>query len=316
MLLGLASLLSPILLEEFANNYYGREPLLVSGKEDRFESLCDWGSFHRLLDYLPYPNDRIRIARDGSSVVARDREQVLRAREDAATVIIEDAHLVDPKVGALSFNLASDFCQSIKANIYWSHPGCAAFNTHYDTHDVLVLQIAGKKHWRVFAEKVRSPIFLQKAHQVSAPKGPALLDRVLKEGDFLYIPRGNWHDAVAEGEPSLHITVGVYSRTGIDFLSWIVDELRASEECRLTFPIALGRDLERDAETTPSQAQYVERLKATLVAKLEENGLIQDYLAYCLSESQTIDEFARQHEFNAKSISPDTSFRRSRRQRL
>ena len=58
----------------------------------------------------------------------------------------------------------------------------------------------------------------------------------LREGDVLYVPRGWWHAAFPMDEPSLHLTVGLWNRTGLDYLQWLGNRLTASELFRQDLP--------------------------------------------------------------------------------
>jgi ribosomal protein L16 Arg81 hydroxylase len=93
-------------------------------------------------------------------------------------------------------------------NAYLIPPGQKGLATHYDTHDVFVLQIAGTKHWRLFEETVHLPLEGQRMRPRTEPQtDPTEFD--LLAGDPLYLPRGFAHDAVAVDSMSLHLTVGV-----------------------------------------------------------------------------------------------------------
>ena len=70
-------------------------------------------------------------------------------------------------------------------------PGTQGFAPHYDDVEVFILQLEGKKHWRLYeprtdAEKLprfSSPNFSQ------AEMGDPCMDVVLEAGDMLYFPR-------------------------------------------------------------------------------------------------------------------------------
>jgi hypothetical protein len=89
----------------------------------------------------------------------------------------------------------------------------------------------------VFDRTVESPLYFAKSHGVEAPATPPILDIVLEEGDVLYVPKGFWHYAVSTEEPSLHLTLAMFVRTGIDFLNWLVGELREDVRFRREFPL-------------------------------------------------------------------------------
>ena len=44
------------------------------------------------------------------------------------------------------------------------------------------------------------------------------MEVTLKPGDFLYLPRGQYHEALASASASLHVTFGVTAVIGLDFI--------------------------------------------------------------------------------------------------
>ena len=101
-------------------------------------------------------------------------------------------------------------------------------------HDVLILQVSGRKHWRVYP--MTRPHPLRGDRDVPKPEGEPVWDGVLEDGDVLYLPRGWWHVATPLDEPTLHLTVGVSHPTGMDFLSWFIDRLRDAGVVRQDLP--------------------------------------------------------------------------------
>ena len=91
----------------------------------------------------------------------------------------------------------------------------------------------------------------------------------LLEGDAIYLPRGWWHDAGGALEPSAHLTVVVPKRTGISFLSWIVDEVRSDVVARIDIP--------RFSDDSQLQDYAVELREA--VAKIITAENIKKYLS-------------------------------------
>lgn len=101
-------------------------------------------------------------------------------------------------------------CQT---NIYLTPKDSQGFAPHYDTHDVIILQIHGSKIWRIYESDVilpdKSMDFEKDVYKVGALQSEFLLT----EGDLLYIPRGKVHDAFTRESDSLHITVGILGYT-------------------------------------------------------------------------------------------------------
>lgn len=109
-----------------------------------------------------------------------------------------------------------------RSNAYFSSGGAGSFGAHWDTHDVVVLQLVGRKRWQVSPPTFPLPLPGQTSTRSgqAAPPGAAL-DVLLEPGDALYLPRGWWHDVTPLPEPSLHLSVGIYTPSVLDALTWI-----------------------------------------------------------------------------------------------
>ena len=76
--------------------------------------------------------------------------------------------------------------------------------------------------------------------QVAARASEApLIDTVLRPGDALYLPRGYLHSAVAQGEVSIHLTVGVHPLTAYDLARELIAAAAADRELRRSLPLGL-----------------------------------------------------------------------------
>jgi hypothetical protein len=226
----------------------------------------------------------MKLALNGKAVVANDAAGIVKGCRDGATIIIEQIHRYDSKVAKLASSLSKELMEPVQVNTYFSQPDNPAFNTHYDTHDVFIVQTFGRKRWRVFEDTIRNPLFTQKTHGRSHPETP-YLECILKAGDLLYIPRGHWHDATADIEPSLHLTVGIYSRTRISFLSWLVDELRDDERWREAFPFEL-EDANSYDKISTATVHHFTQMKELLISKMSEPSLLHDYRRFCIAQDQ------------------------------
>jgi len=52
-------------------------------------------------------------------------------------------------LGDLCLKLEEQLDHGVKTNVYLTAAHTTGFPPHYDTHDILVLQIAGRKRWRI-----------------------------------------------------------------------------------------------------------------------------------------------------------------------
>ena len=133
--------------------------------------------------------------------------------------------------------LERHFSTPVGCNAYWTPAGSQGFAPHSDDIDALVVQLEGRKRWRLYAP--RSPDEL--LPRVSSPNfsardfGAPLAEVVLEPGDVLYMPRGLVHEAFSlhcDAGHSLHITLSMGQRTAwIDLLELAIPAaLRAAAE--------------------------------------------------------------------------------------
>ena len=95
-------------------------------------------------------------------------------------------------------------------NAYLTPPGTQGFAPHYDDIDAFVLQLEGRKRWRLYAPRLAEEQLPRTSSPNFAPGdiGEPILDVTLAPGDVLYMPRGCIHQAEAlPDHHSLHITL-------------------------------------------------------------------------------------------------------------
>lgn len=101
------------------------------------------------------------------------------------------------------------------ANVYLTPANSQGFAPHYDDIEAFVLQVEGKKHWRLYKPKTNEEVLPRYSSENFDQKdvGRPILDVILEAGDMLYFPRGVIHQAnTVPGHHSLHITVSVYQK--------------------------------------------------------------------------------------------------------
>ena len=111
------------------------------------------------------------------------------------------------------------------------------------------MQISGSKAWRIYGTAVATP-FRGETFEVGRHEpGEVTQEFTLNPGDCLYLPRGIMHDAENAGEePSLHITVGMITKTWADLLLESISELAlSSPDFRRSLPAGYAnRDFDRE----------------------------------------------------------------------
>ncbi len=159
-------------------------------------------------------------------------DAVLRLFAEGTTVVLQGVHRTWEPVGALAASLAAELGHPVQVNAYVTPPQSQGFASHYDTHDVFVLQVAGRKQWRVHEPVLPAPLpdepWEQRRDEVAArAEGSPVVDTVLEPGDCLYLPRGFLHSAVALGGTSIHLTFGIHATTQRDVVRALADAVVA-----------------------------------------------------------------------------------------
>jgi hypothetical protein len=178
---------------------------------------------------------------DGASFI--DRGAVADHYRRGSTIILNQAHQFDPALSRLCRGLEYVFSSHVQTNIYVTPPNAQGFRTHYDNHDVLVIQVEGEKAWRLYDMPIAAPFRGEGFEAGKYEPGELRQEFVLKPGDCAYVPRGLMHDAQTSGDaPSLHITVGLITRTWADVMLEAVSEAALrSPDLRRSLPPGFAR---------------------------------------------------------------------------
>ena len=245
----LADLLAPVSEAAFFASTWGKTHLHLRGGAGKFLALLPWAALNDLLRYHQLDGHRLRLIRAGAPVdsacfldeapdpeghlVPRVRVTELSAQlRQGAALILNGVDELSPRIADLCRELERSFHERVRVNVYAGGSGSRGFDLHWDDHDVMVLQVAGRKRWRVCATNVPSPL---KLGETPVP-GDLAWEGILEDGDLLYLPRGFWHAAEALDEATLHLTIGIQNRTGVDLLHWLEGSLRRSELFRRDLP--------------------------------------------------------------------------------
>lgn len=244
----LSWLIGPITHQEFFDRYYEREALIVPRDEPtRFAPLLSIAHLDSLIASADLRANTIDLAdasreldraawvMDGGAV---DRAVIAHQHALGATIILQQLHQSDPDLAAFCRAMEQTFSCHVQTNIYLTPPSAQGFHTHYDNHDVFVLQVEGEKLWRLYGTPVTTPYRGEGFERGKYDLGEKTSEFVLKAGDCAYVPRGLVHDASTSGDgPSLHITCGLIVKTWAEVVLEAVSEVALSEpEFRRSLP--------------------------------------------------------------------------------
>lgn len=306
----LTNILKPYSVEEFLKNNWTSKAVFIAGEgEKKFHHLFSWKKLTELLNYHDFKYPDLRLALDGKVLDERENENLMKWCQEGATLIIDKLHKLIPEITNFISELKYELGYGAQVNAYCSWPGRQGFSSHYDTHEVFILQVDGRKKWHVFTDTVKYPLPDQKSGSLPPPEGEPYLSCTLNPGDVLYIPRGHWHYAIALDEPSLHLTLGVHSKTGVDFLEWLVSELRQKEEWRRSMPLRL--------DPAPVDA-YVDTLIQDLSQYLADNNIRDQYISHLDSLGKPVARYSLPYQagFNIVACGTETKFKSAEFQRV
>jgi lysine-specific demethylase/histidyl-hydroxylase NO66 len=155
-------------------------------------------------------------------------------------MVLQGLQLTDPLLARAANNLALELDHPVQINAYLSPAAARGLELHFDFHDVFVLQLDGRKRWRVWDPLPRTRNPIRGGATIDSPTfdelGEPLLDLTLERGDCLYLPRGFPHAAETVEAASSHLTVGVLAITWERVFRRAVDAAIAAGDLTASVP--------------------------------------------------------------------------------
>jgi ribosomal protein L16 Arg81 hydroxylase len=278
-----ASLIAPLDADTFRAQYVGKRPIHIRREGAVAPAVLSWQRLNEVLALAPFWNEdtlkvyfRSRAALrdnycDTSDVRAGAKAPADPAKVKAllglgASLVANHFHRVCPEVAAVAHVLEREFAARVAANVYCSFKGVQAFQTHFDLHDVFALQVEGEKTWRVYESRADAPVApLPPGDEIekwlTASRGRLLFEADMKPGDILYLPRGQYHDALTGAQASLHVSFGVTPATGLAVFKLLENALTVESAFRQYLPDARNETLLRERLAT-----LAERIKTVLIS--------------------------------------------------
>jgi ribosomal protein L16 Arg81 hydroxylase len=251
----LEALLDPVGPSVFFDLHWEKKPLHVQRTDvGYYSALVSLADLERLIASPDARYPAIQLSKHGAyfpaEVYTEDQQlgaahftgvpnvQKIAAEYRAgATIVLPGLHRTWTPLARLCLSIDSELDHVAHANAYLTPGNTAGFTPHYDTHEVLVLQISGHKHWRVY----EPPIALPHRKQPFTPAGYTLPARPLLEvdlapGDLLYLPRGYVHTTTTSAAHSAHVTIGIAVYTWLDLASELLQSAMGSPRLRAALP--------------------------------------------------------------------------------
>ena len=221
-----AEFIAPKTVESFLSEDYGRRPVHIRGESPR-AGLLSIARLEQLLSVRPHwteanlkliLNSRPVLGehymdRTASGLTCADPAKVQLFLRMGASLVGDHIEDIDPAVRQAANMLSDQFAGTAGANVYCSFKNIRAFNSHCDLHEVFAVQLEGEKVWQIYENRADAPVEALEGKDAQAiidqAKGRVMMTVRMQPGDLLYIPRGYFHDALADSDASLHLTFGV-----------------------------------------------------------------------------------------------------------
>lgn len=259
MLDSLDAILAPLGARRFLDEYLGKRPLHLEGAADKWAEVMSWPVLGRLLgmasvwsgnslllvlDKEPVPIGSYAapaVGRDGGQVMRPDPAKVQEWLGRGATLVANDIDQLTPELRAFCGAMERELGGKVQSNLYLSSKRKQAFRVHYDTHDVFAVHTMGEKTWFVFEGRAEWPI----AHPMFKGLPPEHHDRAkgelwreirMRPGDLLYLPRGQYHYALADDGACAHVAFGITYPIGLDVVTYLFERMVAEPLARANLP--------------------------------------------------------------------------------
>ena len=152
-----------------------------------------------------------------------DPKNVQKLVSKGASIILNDIEKHSPELSSLANIFQLNTQGRCQGNLYFSMESRQAFGPHCDKHDVFAIHFEGEKTWNIYEKIEKNPInhpaFEYSAEERIKRAGKLINQIKMKPGDLLYIPRGQYHDALASKNGAIHIAFGLTYFKPIDLIS-------------------------------------------------------------------------------------------------
>ena len=157
--------------------------------------------------------------------------RLVQLLDEGYSMVMDGMDASWPELAEVASSFERAFGWPVNVNGYLSSRVDEAFGTHWDTHEVVILQLPNKKSWQIG----RSPELSMSTalHDDAAPLR-SVWSGDLEQGMAMYIPRGWPHAASASGGMSFHLTVSCLRPTVIDLMRFV------SDKAQTTLPKGVG----------------------------------------------------------------------------
>jgi len=248
-------LISPTNVEEFYKEYWEKKPLhLKRSDPSYYKTLFSTKAFEKIVreQRVLYGKNLDVTSYDGKRETHNPVGRVFPAvlwdfYNNGCSIRMLNPQTFHNGVWRLCSTLQDHFQTMVGANVYLTPPGTQGFAPHWDDVEVFMLQLEGKKHWKIYnprsTEETLPRFSSQNLEQDEV--GTPVIEVDMEPGDMIYMPRGTIHQGnCLSEEHSLHITISAYQlNSWTDLLEKLLPAaLTAASQEDVQFREGLPRD--------------------------------------------------------------------------
>jgi bifunctional lysine-specific demethylase and histidyl-hydroxylase NO66 len=225
---GLGWLFFPNNFDEFKAAYWGTKPWRIARNAPRYYSLL---MKREEVDSVITSACKLDLASVEALSYEAQPVQCLGVKETRTafnggkTIRVVAVHRFSERLATFCRSLETELGAAVSANLYSTPARGRALRKHFDFHDLFVIQLEGRKRWRLYSPPVVPPVeraqplgseppektrarFVQEIVLGCQRADTLSAELILGPGDLLYIPRGHVHEAEAE-VISHHLAIGI-----------------------------------------------------------------------------------------------------------
>jgi len=279
-------MISPTSVSDFYKDYWEKKPLHLKRSDPSFyKSVFSTKAFDKIIreQRVLYGKNLDVTSYDGKRETHNPVGRVFPAvlwdfYNNGCSIRMLNPQTFHNGVWRLCSTLQDHFHNMVGANVYLTPPGTQGFAPHWDDVEVFMLQLEGKKHWKIYSPRSKEETLprFSSGNFEQNEVGTPLLEVDLEPGDMIYMPRGTIHQGnCLSDEHSLHITISAYQlNSWTDLLEKLLPAaLTAASQEDLQFREGLPRDfllnmgVAHEENKSSAREQFMDKVKK-LMSKL------------------------------------------------
>jgi ribosomal protein L16 Arg81 hydroxylase len=274
--------LFPISKNKFVSDYLDQKPFINSRNQPeyyaRYVDLADIDNLLRLSEglctinvqlkhpfkkFCPEEYTKYTQVRNAHVKLKQDVQRALELLVDEdATIQIDGLQNVWSPANRFEEALNRVFNCRASTTVLISSMNSPNFHPQYETCDMFILPVSGKRLWKIFSPIAKLPLGVHKQENVDESLLDQQLETVVKPGDLIYIPRGFVYRSESLNEYSVELRVRIGLSTWTKFL---VDQIR---RCALSTGEFRNSFMAHKLKSKPERQLFHDKLKQQFLASL------------------------------------------------